>query len=319
VSRHLSIVDVHVLLLRDGRILLGRRQNTGYADGLLHLPSGHLEAGETAAEAAAREALEELGITIDPADLRLAHVMHRAPDGGPDRVGFFFLADRWTGDVRNAEPDRCSELVWADPDALPPGVLAYPAAAVRAALAGEPYSEYAWLGLQYGAVEVASYRPEWTELGARFASEVAEQLGSQALAVEHIGSTSVPGLAAKPIIDLVVRLVSGFDPGDLVAVLGAQGWIYRGDAGGDGGLVFVNETQPWFRIAHVHAVAHDDPQFGRYLAVRDRLRADPGAVAEYSALKQELARRYPTDRKAYTAGKTDFITRLLGPTTRPEL
>jgi GrpB-like predicted nucleotidyltransferase (UPF0157 family)/8-oxo-dGTP pyrophosphatase MutT (NUDIX family) len=317
-ERHLSIVDVHLLLLRDGRILFGRRQNTGYADGLLHLPSGHLEAGETAASAAAREALEELGITIDPAGLRLVHVMHRAPDTGPDRVGFFFLAERWTGDVRNNEPFLCSELVWAEPAALPTDVVAYPAAAIRATLLGEPYSEYAALGLQYGTVDVAAYRPEWTDLGVRFASAVASLLGPRSAAVEHIGSTSVPGLAAKPVIDLAVRLVPGFDHDDLVAVLTQAGWIYRGDAGGEGGLIFVSETQPWFRVAHIHAVAYDDPQFERYIEVRDRLRADPDAVARYAAVKAGLARRFPKDPKAYTAGKTDFIVALLASPSRRE-
>jgi 8-oxo-dGTP diphosphatase len=148
--RHMSIVDVHVILRRDGRILLGRRANTGFGDGMLHLPSGHLEAGESVTIAAIREAAEEVGIAIDPADLRFAHVMHRAPDGGPDRVGFFFVVDRWTGEPVNNEPDRCSELIWVDPAALPSDVIAYPAAGIRAALAESAYSEFGWVGLASG-------------------------------------------------------------------------------------------------------------------------------------------------------------------------
>ena len=170
------------------------------------------------------------------------------------------------------------------------------------------------LGLRYGVVEVVEYRPEWMELGERLTARVAALLGSRATAVAHIGSTSVPGLAAKPIIDVAVRLVPDAVLDNLVAVLSGDGWIYRGDAGDDGGQVFVSETQPWLRVAHIHAIAHDDPQFDRYLAVRDRLRANPEAVARYSALKRELARRFPADRKAYTAGKTDFITDLLAHT-----
>lgn len=144
--RHTSIIDVHVILRRDGRILLGRRADTGFGDGMLHLPSGHLEAGESITTAAIREAAEEIAVVIDPADLRCAHVMHRAPDSGPDRVGFFFIVDRWTGEPVNSEPDRCSELVWVDPAALPSDVIAYPAAAIRAALAQSAYSEFGWAG-----------------------------------------------------------------------------------------------------------------------------------------------------------------------------
>jgi 8-oxo-dGTP pyrophosphatase MutT (NUDIX family) len=115
-ERHRSIVDLHLILRRDdGRVLLMRRANTGYGDGQLHLPSGHLEAAESAVDGVIREAQEEVGVIVDPADLRFAHVMHRAAETGADRLGLFFTTDRWTGAVRNAEPGKCSELVWADP------------------------------------------------------------------------------------------------------------------------------------------------------------------------------------------------------------
>ncbi|GIH91827.1 NUDIX domain-containing protein [Planobispora siamensis] len=139
-ERFRAIVDVHVLLVRDGEVLLLRRANTGYGDGRWHLPSGHLEAGESAVAAAVREAREETGVTIAPEDLRFAHVMHRAPD----RVGLFFLARHWDGEPYNAEPAKCSEIAWRPLDDLPPDMIAYPASAVHAVTTGEPFALHEW-------------------------------------------------------------------------------------------------------------------------------------------------------------------------------
>ncbi|MEV4839866.1 NUDIX domain-containing protein [Nonomuraea sp. NPDC049486] len=137
-DRFRAIVDVHVLLVRDGEVLMGRRSGTGYADGLWHLPSGHLEAGESATEAAAREAREEVGVRVDPADLVFAHVMHRAPE----RVGLFFVAERWAGEPYNAEPHKCSELGWFPLDRLPQDTVGYPAEALRGIGRGEAFGLY---------------------------------------------------------------------------------------------------------------------------------------------------------------------------------
>ncbi|GIG55745.1 hypothetical protein Lfu02_01170 [Longispora fulva] len=140
-GRYRSIVDLHVLLRRDdGKLLLARRAGAVYASGMWHLPSGHLEPGEPLADGAAREAREELGIDIDLDDLRLVHVMHHQASGQEPRVGFFFEADRWTGDPVNAEPDRCSGLAWVEPDALPEPMVPYTVAALTEITAGRIYA-----------------------------------------------------------------------------------------------------------------------------------------------------------------------------------
>ncbi|NJC68116.1 NUDIX domain-containing protein [Planosporangium thailandense] len=143
-ERHRSIVDVHLILRCDGKILMGRRANTGYGDGLLHLPSGHLERGESVVTGVIRETYEEIGVVVAPEALRCRHVMHRNDPTGYDRVGFFFEADRWAGEPVNREPDKCSELVWVDPDALPDDVIAYPAAAVAQIQRGTAFSLHGW-------------------------------------------------------------------------------------------------------------------------------------------------------------------------------
>jgi 8-oxo-dGTP diphosphatase len=143
-ARHRSIVDVHVILRRDGKVLMGRRANTGYGDGQLHLPSGHLEPGESVVDGAIREAAEEIGVGIRAEDLRFRHVMHRFSPDSADRVGFFFEAVRWAGEPWNREPGKCSELVWVDPAALPADVIPYPAAGVTAIQGGIPFSLHGW-------------------------------------------------------------------------------------------------------------------------------------------------------------------------------
>ncbi|GAA2407498.1 hypothetical protein GCM10010191_14790 [Actinomadura vinacea] len=139
-----STIDVHVILEREGEILLLERQGTGYCDGMFQPPSGHLEDGETVIQGAAREAREEVGVHIDPADLRLATVVHYRQRPELTRIGFFFATDRWVGEPYNAEPDECAKILWTDPAVLPSNTIDYPAAGVRAYLAGIPLTTYGW-------------------------------------------------------------------------------------------------------------------------------------------------------------------------------
>lgn len=124
--RHREVVDVHLILRRGPDVLLARRSGTGYADGLLHAPSGHTEDGEDVRAAMIREAAEEIGVELDPDELRVALVMqHRGPGGNP-RIGWFFEASYDPArPPRNAEPDKCSELDWFPLDALPDDMVAY--------------------------------------------------------------------------------------------------------------------------------------------------------------------------------------------------
>src|SRR5215469_4434136 len=103
-------VGVHLILLRDQQVLLLRRANTGFADGAWSVPGGSLDDGETLVAAAAREALEETGLAIDPDDLAFAHLCHHADPDGLARIGVFFTAHRWAGQPVNAEPHLCSEV-----------------------------------------------------------------------------------------------------------------------------------------------------------------------------------------------------------------
>lgn len=143
-ERYRSIVDVHVILYQDGQILLLERRATGYADGKLHLPSGHLDEGEPLHAGAAREAREEVGVVIDPGHLTLAAVVHHRQTPDLARVGMFFVATQWLGEAYVAEPHKAGKLVWADPSLLPSNTIDYPAAGIRAWLNNAGYVPHGW-------------------------------------------------------------------------------------------------------------------------------------------------------------------------------
>ena len=137
---------VYGILHDQGRILLVRRSGTGYRDGQLSLPAGHLDGGEDAVTGLVRELREELGIEADPASCRLALVMHSAPEDSDDweYLNLFFTVNRWAGEPSNAEPDKCSELRWTDRSALPPDIVDYVAEALSAIERGEPLALRGW-------------------------------------------------------------------------------------------------------------------------------------------------------------------------------
>lgn len=144
-ERYLSIVDVHVILRREGTILLPRRAGNVYATGMLCLPSGHLEDGESVLSAAVRETKEETGIALEPAALRLVLSIHeRHPGTTHARIGLAFEPESWHGEPVNAEPGKCSEFLWADPACLPSDTVGYTAAIIDAVERGTIFALNGW-------------------------------------------------------------------------------------------------------------------------------------------------------------------------------
>jgi 8-oxo-dGTP diphosphatase len=145
-ERYTSIIDVHLLLRRDGKILLLRRGANTYASGQLCLPSGHVEEGENILRAVIRETEEECGLSFAPEALRLSVSIHqRNPGRSHARVGFAFEPiGPWEGEPVNAEPHKHSELVWADPGDLPPDTVDYTAAIINAAARGDNFALNGW-------------------------------------------------------------------------------------------------------------------------------------------------------------------------------
>jgi 8-oxo-dGTP diphosphatase len=139
-----AIPAAYVIMLQDNKVLLLRRKNTGYADGMLALPAGHIDGDEFAANAAARETLEEVGVSIEANLLTFVHVSHRLNRNEPDqeRIDFFFTANKWHGEPFNAEPTKSSEIVWASLDDLPHDLTPYLRAVLTHVRNNRYYSEF---------------------------------------------------------------------------------------------------------------------------------------------------------------------------------
>jgi 8-oxo-dGTP pyrophosphatase MutT (NUDIX family) len=135
---------VHLILIEHGKVLMLQRANTGFADGWWSVPGGCLDEGETLPAGAAREALEELGIVIDAADLIFAHLCHHADPDGQARIGVFFVATRWTGQPTNAEPSKCSKIDWFNLHDLPDDVVTYVRTGIAAYRRGDTFSLDSW-------------------------------------------------------------------------------------------------------------------------------------------------------------------------------
>lgn len=145
-DRHL--IDVHVIIVDDGSILLTqRRDDNPEFDGRWHLPSGKLDAGESALDAAARETEEEVGVLIQPTDLRHVHTTHVNGSGPEPRLGLFFETRRWFGEPRNREPDKCSAVRWYPLHELPDDLIEYPAAGILSYVNGATFSIAGWTPL----------------------------------------------------------------------------------------------------------------------------------------------------------------------------
>lgn len=143
-DRHRFIAAVYVLLRDGNKVLLLRRAHTGYHDGDYSLPAGHIDGGEPAIQAAAREAKEEVNVDISAQDLRLVLTLHRKSiDPEPhERIDLFFETSKWHGEPTNAEPDKCDGLKWVAIDDLPENMVSEVAAAFRKIAAHEPYSDF---------------------------------------------------------------------------------------------------------------------------------------------------------------------------------
>lgn len=145
-NRHTNIPASYLVLIRDKKILLLRRFQTGFEDGKYSVVAGHVDPGENFTQCIIREAYEEAGIILKKEDIKVSHIMHRdsRPPEGNERVDVFFTADKWKGEIINAEPEKCDDLSWFDIDHLPENTISYISEAIRHIIKGIPYSEFGW-------------------------------------------------------------------------------------------------------------------------------------------------------------------------------
>lgn len=143
-ERFRPFVAVHLLLVRDGTVLLQRRFQTGWMDGKYGIVAGHIDGEETVRAAMIREAKEEAGIDIANEDLRVIHTLHRMAENKKEYIDFFLTTEKWEGEPRIMEEDKCDDLRWFSLTALPENMVPYVRSGLEKYLAKEPFSEFGW-------------------------------------------------------------------------------------------------------------------------------------------------------------------------------
>ena len=156
------------------------------------------------------------------------------------------------------------------------------------------------------AIEIAAYDPAWPGAYERERAAILEALGDLVFAIEHVGSTSVPGLGAKPIIDIMIGLRKLADHARCVAPLRSLGYEHKGEFGIPGRHYFRKPVRGP-RRHQLHMVEHGRDFWVRHLLFRDYLRLHPDEASAYQRLKVGLAARFGTDVEGYTEAKREFI------------
>lgn len=154
-------------------------------------------------------------------------------------------------------------------------------------------------------VLVVDYDSSWPDMFEALRGPVWAAVRDVAISVEHVGSTAVPGLSAKPIIDIDVVVASSDSMSEAIERLATLGYVHRGNLGIEDREAF---ESPQGRPAHhLYVCPQGSAAHANHLALRDFLRRDSVAVAEYGRIKKQLAARFPDDIESYIAGKTGFI------------
>jgi 8-oxo-dGTP pyrophosphatase MutT (NUDIX family) len=126
-KRHSVIPASYLILQKSNEVLLSKRFNTGYQDGQYSFVAGHVESNETFTQCIIRESYEEAGIKVKKEDLEVVHICQRDSGSNIDneRIDVFFLVKKWSGEIKNKEPHKCSELSWHNIDCLPENTIDY--------------------------------------------------------------------------------------------------------------------------------------------------------------------------------------------------
>ena len=141
--RYTYVGSVYLLLIKDNKILLLRRCQTGFQDGNYGVPAGHLEGDETVREGCVRETKEEIGLDISPEDLEVVHVMQRK--GHKDeRIDFFMTVKSYSGEIKNYEPDKCDDVRWFNLENLPDNTVDFMRVGIENYKKGIIYSEFGY-------------------------------------------------------------------------------------------------------------------------------------------------------------------------------
>jgi GrpB-like predicted nucleotidyltransferase (UPF0157 family) len=156
-------------------------------------------------------------------------------------------------------------------------------------------------------VEVVPHDPQWRSIFHIESQYIANALGENAIAIHHIGSTSIETIHAKPIIDILVEVQDLREVDDRGLAMESLGYEVMGEFGIEDRRFFRKDNHEGIRTHHIHIFEVNSAQVKRHLAFRDYMITHPEAAQEYSNLKQKLAIKYPNDIAEYQSGKAEFI------------
>jgi len=166
---------------------------------------------------------------------------------------------------------------------------------------------------------IVDYKESWPRHFEEVRSCLAEQLGADAGSIEHVGSTAVPGLLGKPIVDIHIAVPDADAMSRIIEKLAVMGYIHEGDKGIPGreafrrkgpDVPFIDPKRDWYPH-HLYASIRGATELERHILFRDHLRSNEADREAYASLKQQLVEEHGHDREAYQAGKDDFINATL--------
>ncbi len=156
-------------------------------------------------------------------------------------------------------------------------------------------------------IYMVPHDPEWRQEFEREAAQITAVLGGGVVTVHHIGSTAIPGIYAKPVLDMLLVVQNHAELDEKQVKMEALGYIALGEFGIPGRRYFRRDNAEGDRTHQVHAFEAGSPQIDRHLAFRNYMIAHPDIARQYSDLKRELAAKHPNDIEAYMDGKDGFI------------
>jgi GrpB-like predicted nucleotidyltransferase (UPF0157 family) len=166
------------------------------------------------------------------------------------------------------------------------------------------------IGLKRGSVKLENYNEMWKKIFEEESKLISSTINEFLIDIQHTGSTAIPGMAAKPIIDIAVAIDSLSNIEKIIQFLQEVGYHYRGEQGISGRHLFAKGDEE-NRTHYLHIMEKNHPEWKNHILFRDYLKSNPKVAKEYERIKRELAKKYESDRGKYTEGKSKFIQKII--------